>query len=113
MNHMQTRKHSSSRCCTAQNEINSETKNEFSGCNETQEYHWCPFGATTKTATTIATMTHSRRAAHDSLPFKRRNMIFTVLAVVITVLSWCDPVSTVTKHANYIARKTGESHICR
>lgn len=123
MNHRQTGKRTHTiecterRCCATPNTIHRERKNDFSGCNETQESHWCPFevteSRTTTTTTTAmpltATMTHSRRVEHDSLPFRRRRNIFYILfAIVITVLSWCDPVSAVTKHANYIAQKSGE-----
>lgn len=132
MNHRQTGKRthtieciSRRRCCATQNKIHRETKNICSGCNETQESHWCLFQVNTTTTTTtaktmatstaIATMTHSRQVEHDSLPpfnRRKRNNFYIVFAiVVITVLSWCDPVSAVTKHANYIAQKSGESHI--
>lgn len=120
MNHRQTGKRATHtiecsgrhrRRCAAQNKVHSKTKNEFSGCNETQEYRWCPFRVTAATSTTTATMTHSRRVERDALPFSKRRHNFHILfaIVVITVLSWCDPVSAVTKHANYIAQKSGES----
>lgn len=98
-------------CCGCCAGIHSETKNEFSGCDETQDYQRCPFNWRTTSTTRTATMTHprQRRFAHNWLPLANGNSLRILLIASVTVLLWCDPVSANTKPVNYIAQTAGES----